>query len=458
MQDFASIIAFVGILIFMAHLFTGIFSRTKIPDVLLLIIIGIAVGPVLGLASPSQFGIVGPIFTTVTLIIILFESGLTLKLSSLRSTLGGALTLAPLSFFLTMTVAAGLALLLTDLEVLPAFILGAIVGSTSEAVVIPLIRQLRIQEETRTLLSVESSVNDVLSIVITVALVQAYSLGEFNIASISGNLIAAFLVAIIFGVVGALIWSTLLSRIHAIKNAMFTTPAFVFVLFGIVEILGFSGAIAALAFGITLGNIESIRFPISSIPLANEPVGLTEYEKTFFSEVAFLLKTFFFVYLGISLELISNWLILIGIILTVVVFILRIPSVRISLKRSIPLLDMSITAVMVPKGLAAVVLATIPLQQAVVGGELIQNITNGVVLFSIVATSFLVLLIEKTRFSGFYGWLLSPGFPRLRPRIVPHPRDIAGKTDNFATNGAKLFGHTDTARKKPDEKDESNSS
>ncbi len=85
MQDFASIIAFIGILIFMAHLFTGIFSRTKIPDVLLLIIIGIGIGPILGLAYPSQFGIVGPIFTTVTLIIILFESGLTLKLSSLRS-------------------------------------------------------------------------------------------------------------------------------------------------------------------------------------------------------------------------------------------------------------------------------------------------------------------------------------------------------------------------------------
>ncbi len=458
MQDFASIIAFVGILIFIAHLFTGIFSRTKIPDVLLLIVIGIGIGPVLGLASPSQFGIVGPIFSTVTLIIILFESGLTLKLSTLRSALSSALTLAPLSFFLAMGAVAGLALLLTDLEVLPAFILGAIVGSTSEAVVIPLIRQLRMQEETRTLLSVESSVNDVLSIVITVALVQAYTLGEFKIASISGNLIAAFLVAIVFGVMGALIWSTLLSRIHAIKNAMFTTPAFVFVLFGIVEILGFSGAMAALAFGITLGNIKSIRFPIFSMPFASEPVGLTEYEKAFFSEVAFLLKTFFFVYLGISLELISNWLILVGIILTVVVFILRILSVRISLKKSVPLLDMSITAVMIPKGLAAVVLATIPLQQEVAGGELIQSVTYGVVLFSIVATSFLVLLIEKTRFSGFYSWLLSPGFPRLRPRIVPHPKDIAGETDNFDTNGTKLFGHTGVTRKRLDEEDESNGS
>ncbi len=89
---------------------------------------------------------------------------------------------------------------------------------------------------------------------------------------------------------------------------------------------------------------------------------------------------------------------------------------------------------------------------------MIQNITHGVVLFSIVATSFLILLIEKTRFSGFYRWLLSPVSIRLRPRIVPHPKDIAGETDNIVTNGAKLFGHTGVTRKRLDEEDESNSS
>jgi NhaP-type Na+/H+ or K+/H+ antiporter len=450
MQDIASTVALVGILVFLAHLFTGIFSRTRIPDVLLLIIIGICFGPVLNLVSPSQFGIVGPIFTTITLIIILFESGLTLRLATLRSALSGAMKLAPISFFLTMSIVAGLAIWLTDLDILPAFILGAIIGSTSEAVVIPLIRQLKVQEETQTLLSVESSVNDVLSIIITVALVQAYNLGEFNIASISGDLIAAFIVAMVFGIIGAIIWSTLLNRIHAIKNAMFTTPAFVFVVFGIVEMLGFSGAIAALAFGITIGNIESIRLPIFKKSIANESVGLTESEKVFFSEVAFLLKTFFFIYLGISLELISNWLIMVAIILCILAFIIRVLAVKISIKKSIPLLDISIASVMVPKGLAAVVLATIPLQQQVVGGETIKNITYGVILISIVMTSLLVLLIEKTKISDLYGWVLSPRFPRLRPKIVARPKDIAGDTDYIVPSGTKLFkGTGDTSEKPP---------
>ncbi len=449
MQEFAPVIAFVGILIFMAHLFTGIFSRTKIPDVLLLIIIGIGIGPVLGMVSPSQFGIVGPIFTTITLIIILFESGLTLRLSTLRTALRGAMTLAPISFFLTMAVVAGFAIWLTDLELIPAFILGAIVASTSEAVVIPLVKQLKMKDETQALLSVESSINDVLSIVITIALVEAYTLGEFNIASISGDLIASFLVAIIFGILGAFLWSILLNRIHAIKNAMFTTPAFVFVIFGIVEILGFSGAIAALAFGITLGNIQTMRFLFLHRDPASEPVGLTETEKVFFSEVAFLLKTFFFVYLGISLELISGPLIILALIFTVLAFILRIPAIKVSVSKFFPVKDISIMAIMAPKGLAAVVLASIPLQQGVTGGDLIKNITYGVILLSIVITALLVLLIDKTKFSALYAWIVTPGLPKMPFRISPRSKlrksehlgdKVDDKTKKIVPVGTKLFG------------------
>ncbi|UCH42150.1 MAG: cation:proton antiporter [Dehalococcoidales bacterium] len=443
MQEIASVILFVGVLIFLAHLFTSIFSRTRIPDVILLIAIGICIGPVLGLTSPLNFGQVGPVFTTITLIVILFEGGIALKLGILRVTLAGAMKLAPINFFLTMAVTAGFALWLTDLELLPAFILGAIVGSTSETVVIPLINQLRIREETRTLLSVESSVNDVLSIVITVTLIEAYQLGEFSIVSISGDLIAAFLVAIVFGVVGAFIWSILLNRIRAIKNAMFTTPAFVFVIFGITETMGFSGAIAALAFGVTIGNIESISFPIFKPSPPNEPVGLSETEKVFFGEVAFLLKTFFFVYLGISLELISGWLITVGLILAVVAFALRIPAVRLSISKSVPKKDASIISVMVPKGLAAVVLASIPLQLEIAGGELIQSITYSVVLSSIVITSFLVLLLDRTKLPGLYSWLIWPTFGFFRSRARADSQRLSDETVEITPAGTRLFGGRD---------------
>lgn len=141
---------------------------------------------------------------------------------------------------------------------------------------------------------------------------------------------------------------------------------------------------------------------------------------------------------------------MVAIILCILAFTIRVLAVKISIKKSIPLLDISIASVMVPKGLAAVVLATIPLQQQIVGGETIRNITYGVIFISIVMTSLLILLIEKTKVSDLYGWILSPRFPRLRPRIVARPKDIAGDTDYIVPSGTKLFkGTGDTSEKPP---------
>jgi len=237
-------------------------------------------------------------------------------------------------------------------------------------------------------------------------------------------------VAIVFGVAGAFVWSRLLNRIHAIKNAMFTTAAFVFIIYGVVEILGFNGAIAALAFGITIGNVESIRFYIFRRPQASEAEGLNASEKAFFSEVAFLLKTFFFVYLGISLELISGWLIQLALIFTLLIFLLRVPAVKVTVRNSIPARDASIVAIMVPKGLAAAVLATIPLQQGVLGGELIKSVTYGVVLSSIVITSVMLLLLEKTGLSALYIWFYALDREKIagycqRLAAIPAP-DLSG--------------------------------
>jgi len=200
---------------------------------------------------------------------------------------------------------------------------------------------------------------------------------------------------------------------------MFTTVAFVFAIFGLAEVLGFNGAIAALAFGITIGNAESIRFPTLKKPLADKPVGLTAAERAFFSEGSFLLKTFFFVYLGICLEFANPWLIGLGLFLTVMAFILRIPAVKVSVSKLTPVKDSAIMAIMVPKGLAAAVLASIPLQQGIAGGELIRSVTYSVVLFSIVATSVLILLLNKTKLAGYYERILSLDTPKLPFRIGP---------------------------------------
>lgn len=414
MQNIALVIAVVGGLIFLAHLFLHIFNRTRVPDVLWLIVVGIILGPASNLVSTESFGLVGPVFVTVTLVVILFEGGIALKLSALKSALSKAVKLAVTSFFLTMIVVGVTAHLLLSLEWIPSLIIGSIAASTSEAIIIPLINQLKTSEKLHALLSVESSINDVLSVAVTLALIGAYQLGDINVGIITGDLIASFLVAIVFGFGGAFLWSLILRRIHTMKNAMFTTVAIVFALFGLVETLGFSGAIAALAFGITIGNIESIKLPKLGKPLAGNPAGLSETEKAFFTEASFLLKTFFFIYLGISLQFSSTGIILIGILITFIAFALRIPAVKIAVGRSFSTKEAALMSVMIPKGLAAAVLASIPAQEGISGGELIRDVTYMVILSSIVVTSVIIPLLERTRVSDFYESIVSGNMRNLR--------------------------------------------
>src|SRR5690554_4931928 len=101
-------IIFLGVLVFAAHLFSMIFSKRKIPDVLLLMIIGIIVGPLLGLVSPNFMGSAGGIFTSITLIIILFDGGIDISISDLTKSWKSTIKLSITSLVLSIIIAAAI--------------------------------------------------------------------------------------------------------------------------------------------------------------------------------------------------------------------------------------------------------------------------------------------------------------------------------------------------------------
>jgi cell volume regulation protein A len=411
-MQMAAGIAVVGILVFLAHLFSGLFSRTRIPDVLLLMLIGVLLGPVFGLVVPVNFGVVGPFFSTVTLVIILFEAGVHLDIDVLLTSLRRSVLLTVTSFALSMAAVAAISFFVLHLEIPLALMLGAIVGSTSPAVIVPLTRKLNMEEPARGVLLMESALSDVLSIVIALAIVDAYRLGHLRVGVLIGQIVSMLLLAAIIGILAAFVWSALLKRVRGIENSIFTTPAFVFVLFGVVELLGYSGYIAALAFGATLGNIEAFhRLGFLQRILPAEPISLNQIERDFIAEVVFLLAAFFFIYIGISMHLRNIPLLALGLSIAAALVLLRIAATRFTLTRTTSVRDASLIAVMTPKGLAAAVLAGVALQYNLPGGPEIQRVTYSIILFSIVLTSILTFLIDRTLLGRFYA-LIFRGFGR----------------------------------------------
>lgn len=394
MNLYITIIA-LGLLIFSSHAFNELFNKTKIPNVLLLLLIGIIVGPISGFISKDFFGELGNVFTTITLIVILFESGSSLKFKELKSAIGSATFLTIINFIVTLGLTTGVAILLLKLDILSALFIGSIVGGTSSAVVIPMVRQLKMGEKSTSVLILESALSDVLCLVVGLALLDGIAIGEVSTVKVFSKMWKAFLFALLMGVASGFVWSLLIRLIRSVKNSMFTTLAFVFIVYGIVELLGFNGGIAVLSFGIILGNVEILNNGKTIRKILKYDIsGFNSNEKDFFSEIVFIMQTYFFVYVGISLQFGSLGVYAVGLLLVVLIIFLRIPSVSLFVGKGVTKPEKAIMSVMSPKGLVPAVLASLPLQRGLNNGEIILDLGYSIVLFSIVICSVLVIILS----------------------------------------------------------------
>lgn len=408
----AATILLLGLLYFLAHFLSNTFDRSKIPDVLVLMIIGIVVGPVLGFTSPESFGTIGAVLTTIALAVILFESGTTLNLSDIARAARSTLQVTMVTSLLTVGVIGVIAGVVLELPWMSAFILGAIASGTSAAVVIPMVRVLKVRDRAGTVMILESAITDVTSIVFTLALVNAATRGQMNVGLMLGQVLSSLVFAAVIGIAGGVGWLLIWERVRRFPTTIFTTLASAFVLYGFAELLGFAGAIAVLAYGITLSNHES--FGLSKLFKGRPFSGVTPVESDFYREIVFLLKTFFFVYLGISMRFSDAKLFALALALMLLLIGVRLFLTPFILPKTILRKDVSVIAVMIPKGLAAAVLAGIPLEQGVAGGETIQAATYAIVLVSITLAALFVSVKDRAPMRPVFERILR-AFPESMP-------------------------------------------
>ncbi|MCB0363142.1 MAG: cation:proton antiporter, partial [Bdellovibrionales bacterium] len=257
-MDTGTVLLIVGAFYFFAHALTWLFNLTRIPDVLILVAVGFLIGPATGLAKIEDFGRMGSVMTVVALAIILFESGTKLKLSSLGRSLPSTLLITFVTVFVTIGLLALGSWPFLEKNWSLALITGTILCGTSSAVVIPMVESLKMGEKAKTILVLESALTDVVCIVLTFALVEGLSTGDVSLFGVSTQVMKSLALAGVVGVVGGVFWLMVWEKVREIPSSVFTTIAFAFVLYGIAELLGLSGAIATLSFGISLANLPLV--------------------------------------------------------------------------------------------------------------------------------------------------------------------------------------------------------
>ncbi len=294
----------IGAIIFVGFFATLIFERTRVPDLLILVILGLILGPI----TIAYFGVelvpralletVMPYFAALALVIILFDGGLNLNFDLVLRKINIAFIHTLVGFILTIIAVAFVANVVLGYPLIIGILLGAVLGGVSGAVIITLVRRMAMDEETQTVLTLEAVLTDVLCIIVALALVE-FIIGTDDPAEAVTNLFAgfsiAFLVALFFGI----FWLRILKRLYGKPFSFMITIAALFILYGFVELVGGSGAMAALIFGLVLGNKDEIArmFKIKTKFVLDERI------KQFHSELSFVVRTFFFVFLGLVFTL-----------------------------------------------------------------------------------------------------------------------------------------------------------
>ncbi|MDZ4845871.1 MAG: cation:proton antiporter [Chitinophagales bacterium] len=412
------IIIIIGLFIFCGHFLSGVFERRSIPDVLGLMLIGILLGPVFHLFDPASFGKFGSLFSNLVLIFILFESGTDLKIAEIKESFKDSAAITFVGFITTMIAVFLLCKLIFGLPILTCLFIGSTLGGTSSAVVVGLVKKIAVQAKTSTTLIIESAESDIFTLAIPLSILGLMITGQMQADVVIAQFIASLVIALLIGIGGAFLWAFIINRFPTLKETKFSTPAFLFILYGITEYLHFSGPLTALSFGIAIGNLEYFEPKILEPFVPKVSIILPPGEKDFFGQIVFLLRTFFFVFIGISIQINRfDWLFW-GAWITFVLFIVRIVVVRFVISKQTPLLDKTVLSIMIPKGLGAAVIALLPLQQGHPDGIIIQSVCYSVILFSTLYCVGLFFLVKTGIGKPFYSLLFGKDTPVSSSQIV----------------------------------------
>lgn len=230
-------------------------SRTGLPVLLLYLALGVLIGEV-GLGVDFEdYGLTADL-GLLALAVILAEGGLTTRWAAVRPALPFAALLATVGVGLSIGVVASVGLLLlTDVDLRLALILGGVVSSTDAAAVFSVLRRLQLRERLRSTLEAESGLNDA-PVVVLVVLASSPSWGETGAAALLGliayELLAGAAIGVVVGRAGAL----LLARAALPSAGLYplATVGLALLAFTAGNALHASGFLSVYLAGLVLGN------------------------------------------------------------------------------------------------------------------------------------------------------------------------------------------------------------
>ncbi len=404
----------IGIITIIGYIASNIFDRTGIPDTPFLILLGFLGATALSIER-SGLDLIAPYLAGLAIAVILFNGGMYLKIRQVIEETPRGFLVTATSVIITIFALTVVGYLINaqvfdnawgtgrNAMFASLFFASALCG-TSSAVIIPLVSKLNISKKAETFLTIESAFTDVFVVVLSVTILSIWSGTSGSSGSDAASSIllqemaGRFSIGIVFGILGGLIWLKILqsfpTRIGRITSQQdvvhddILTLTTCLMLFGFSEMSGGNGALAALCFGLVLGNGKEFGFIPS---FRTNPVDAGSLMRKFQGQISFLLATFFFVYLGM-IFVPSVSILLLGIVVTVLLIGARNLSFRLTLKKDKSMMkDLRLLSSMLPRGLAAAAVSQLPATPKYVDKipklPYMQELVISIIIFSVAAAA-----------------------------------------------------------------------
>lgn len=436
LTTFFALLGGLLVLAFVANRFSG---WTRVPDVMVLMAAGIVMGPVLHWLRAEQFTVVTRGFGTLALILILFSAGLELDLRHALKQFASGVLLATVSYALTFAGVAGFCSYALGLPKLPSLLVGACFACVSGSIVIPVLEQLPLRPVAKTTLVIEASFGDGLG-ALGLGVVMDFALNKGQAASgtlawillhlglalgshgsIASGVAIMFLsqssLALTVAALAGFVWTRLLPLISDKQFWQVLTFAAVLLVYAATHALGGSALLGVIAFGTALANMPNQMAGLDYSVFQNFTPDPSHQIHFFHSELAFLVRSFFFVILGAEVEfggLREQFLSALG--LLGVFFVARAIAVQISriAWRGSKRRERELATLLIPRGLITAVLVLDAIGAQPDGLGFLTSLTFALILL----TNVLVLLasIRASRLPGSDGTIPGAAGPQQGPQ------------------------------------------
>ena len=376
-----SVLIALAAIVIVSYLFNLLAKKTRVPSVLMLLGTGIILG-----AFGKYFDFPQPnvqpsleILGSIGLIMIVLEAALDLEFSKdRRSLVGRSFILTLLEMGFTVFFLAGLFHVGMDAPWENAILYAVPLSILSSAIVIPSIEYFK--KDLKEFMIYQSTFSDILGIMLFYFLVEGFENPSGNATEWLLQFGWSFGISVIVSAVFSYLLVIMLQNIKT-QLKLFLLISALILLYAVGKLLHLSSLLVILIFGMILNNPQ-LFFPgrLRRLLKANIVSSLLKDFKLITRETAFIVRTFFFVVFGYSIDLSSlgNPLVIFFAVLSLIgIYQIRKVSVLWTVKTPSTLLNY-----LAPRGLI-----TILLFYAIPANMSIDQFDNGILLYIILVSS-----------------------------------------------------------------------